>query len=227
MNDAPTEALTVAGAAANAAPTPDAAASDPARLAAAGLCRTCSAPLAADQRYCLSCGTRVAAPRVDWATTLAGPTTGAAQPAGDGKRGGRSWALMLDRVGGPMGAAAVVLVALGVGFLLGQGSGGPSGPATIIQRPPIVNVQGGGGAPAVDAGTTGTSGTASRGSTKRDAARGGSGSTAGIPRAPVQDDAGGDLDRLRAQPEDQATGGTAPRRDDKPAGGGTDAETIG
>jgi hypothetical protein len=218
MTDAPTERLL-------AAPAPDQAGADPARLAAAGVCRSCSAPLAADQRYCLACGTRVAAPRVDWAATLAGPS--AALPAGDGGRGPSRWATILDRVGGPMGAAAVVLVALGVGFLLGQGSGGPSGPATIVQRPPIVNVQGGGSAPSTDAGAADTGSGGSGGGTKRAAARGGSGSTAGVPKAPTQDDAGGDLNRLRAQPEDQATGGTAPRRDDKAAGGGTEAETIG
>ncbi len=211
MNDAPTEALTVPG-----EPGP------PAR--AGGLCRTCSAPLAADQRYCLSCGTRVAAPRVDWAATLAGPAAGAAQPAGDGGRGESRWSQMLDRVGGPMGAAAVVLVALAVGFLLGQGSGTANGPATIVQRPPVVNVQGGGSAPAAATGAADTG--SSAGGAKRHAARGG-GSTAGVPKAPAQDDAGGDLTRLRAQPEDQATGGTAPKRDNKAAGGGTEAETIG
>lgn len=206
MSDAPTEAL-------QHVPLP------------AGACRDCSAPLAADQRYCLSCGARVAAPRVDWASALGGPATAAVAPAdGSGRRGASSWALMLDRVGGPMGAAAVVLIALAVGFLLGQGDGGPSGPATIIQRPPVVNVQGGGSAPAAAPGTTDTRGAGGAGGGR--AARGG-GSTAGIPRAQTQDGAGGDLNRLRAQPEDQATGGTAPRRDDRPSGGGTDAETIG
>jgi hypothetical protein len=192
-----------------------------------GSCRNCSAPLAADQRYCLSCGARVAAPRVDWATTLGAPAgSAAAQPAGSGGRTGARWAPMLDRVGGPMGAAAVVLVALGVGFLLGQGGSGPSGPATIIQRPPVVNVQGGGAAPAGAASPADTSGD-NGGGRSRGHARGGGGSTAGIPSAPTQDDAGGDLNRLRAQPDEQATGGEAPRRDSRPSGGGTDAEAIG
>jgi hypothetical protein len=133
---------------------------------------------------------------------------------------------MLDRIGGPMGAAAVVLVALGVGFLLGQGGSGPSGPATIIQRPPVVNVQGGGTVAPSDTSATGSTDTATGGG-KGKGAKGSGGSTAGIPKASTQDDAGGDLNRLRAQPEEQATGGTAPRRDNKPAGGGTDAETIG
>lgn len=212
MTDAPTEILPPAG-----APLP------------AGSCRTCSAPFAADQRYCLGCGARVGAPRVDWAATLAGPGAGApAAPAG-GAGGGR-WAHTLDRVGGPMGAAAVVLIALAVGFLLGQGgSAGGGGPATIIQRPPVVNVQGGGtAATAGDASGADASGAAAgdAGAGSKGGGKGG-GSTAGIPKADAQDGAGGDLDRLRAQPDQQATGGDAPRTDDKPSGGGTDAETIG
>jgi hypothetical protein len=216
MTDAPTEIL----------PVPDPARSaDPSLpVRAAGSCRSCSAPLAADQRYCLSCGTRVAAPRVEWASALGGPAAGATQPASEGSRAGARWALLLDKVGGPMGAAAVVLVALGVGFLLGQGGSGPSGPATIIQRPPIVNVQGGGTAAPSDTSANGSTGA---GGGKKKGAKDSGGSTAGIPRAQTQDKAGGDLNRLRAQPEDQATGGNAPSRDNKPAGGGTQAETIG
>jgi hypothetical protein len=218
MTDAPTEILPV--------PDPAQPTEQSLPVLAAGACRSCSSPLAADQRYCLSCGTRVAAPRVEWASALGGVSSGAAASAPERQRAGARWTLMLDRVGGPMGAAAVVLVALGVGFLLGQGSSGPSGPATIIQRPPVVNVQGGGTAAPSDASGTGNAGaTTGSGSKKRSKDSGGS--TAGIPKAQTQDNAGGDLNRLRAQPEDQATGGTAPRRDNKPAGGGTDAETIG
>lgn len=218
MTDAPTEILPV--------PDPARPAESALPVRAAGACRTCSAPLAADQRYCLSCGTRVAAPRVDWASALGDPAAGTVQTAAGGSGAGARWALMLDRIGGPMGAAAVVLVALGVGFLLGQGGGGPSGPATIVQRPPIVNVQGGGTAAPSDASGAGTADTTA-GSGSRQSARDSGGSTAGIPRAPTQDNAGGDLNRLRAQPEDQATGGTAPRRDNRAPGGGTRAETIG
>jgi hypothetical protein len=211
MTDAPTETLPIVSA--------------ESALAQAATCRNCSAPLADDQRYCLSCGARVAAPRVEWASALGGSGTAAAPTAdGAGGRSGNRWALMLDRIGGPMGAAAVVLVALGVGFLLGQSGSGPSGPATIIQRPPVVNVQGGGTAPAADATSTDTT---SGGSKSKQGRKDAGGSTAGIPQAATQDDAGGDLDRLRAQPEQQATGGEAPRRDNKPSGGGSEAETIG
>ena len=211
MNDAPTEILPAAAA----APEPAAAART------AGSCRTCAAPLAADQRYCLSCGERVATPRVDWAQLA--PVAGGATPPPAPTRGAR-WTLMLDRVGGPMGAAAVVLVALGVGVLLGQGGGGSQGPATIIQRPPIVNVQGGGTAAASD--TSGGADTSGGRGGKHGGGRGSS-STRGIPQALTNDGSGGDLDRLRAQPDEQATGGTAPRTDHKQSGGGGATETIG
>ena len=214
MTDAPTEILP--------GPAPGHAAVRP-----GGSCRACAAPLAADQRYCLSCGARVAAPRVDLASAHPAGATGgtAAAPAADGAGGGGGrWALMLDRIGGPMGAAAVVLVALGVGFLLGQGGGGQSGPATIIQRPPVVNVQGGGAvAPSDASGAADASG----GSGGTHGGSGDASSTRGVPKADANDGAGGDLNRLRAQPEDQATGGSAPRADHKPSGGGSSTETIG
>jgi hypothetical protein len=216
MSDAPTESLPI--------PLPA-----PAHPAAAASCRNCSAPLAPDQRYCLSCGVRVAAPRVEWAGALGAPAAAAGaagQPAAGGARAGSSWALMLDRIGGPMGVAAIVLVALAVGFLLGQSGSGPSGPATIIQRPPIVNVQGGSPATTGDASGAGTAGSGSGTSGRSATGSGAAGSTGGIPQA-TPDGAGGNLNRLRAQPQNQATGGSAPRRDNKPSGGGTSAETIG
>ena len=191
-------------------------------MRAAGSCRTCAAPLATDQRYCLSCGARVAAPRVE--LTSAHPAVGPATASGGSGDRGRRGALVLDRIGGPMGAAAVVLVALGVGFLLGQGARGNGGPATIIQRPPVVNVQGGGTVAPSDA--SGTSDASSSGGGKSGGGRGAP-STRGVPKANTNDNAGGDLNRLRAQPEDQATGGTAPRTDNKRSGGGSATETIG
>ncbi|MBS1869145.1 MAG: hypothetical protein JSS99_05735 [Actinobacteria bacterium] len=218
MTDAPTEilpAVAPADAAHAAPPTAD----PTAAVRPAGSCRTCAAPLAADQRYCLACGERVAAPRVELASAARGAGAGAAAPP---PPAGGSWALLLDRVGGPMGAAAVVLVALGVGFLLGQGSRGPSGPATIVQRPPVVNVQGGGTvAPSNTSGGADTTG----GGAKHGGGKGAS--TKGVPKAQTHDNAGGDLNRLRAQPDEQATGGTAPRADHKPSGGGSSTETIG
>ena len=140
-----------------------------------------------------------------------------------------------------MGAAAVVLVALGIGFLIGQ-----AGDDTLpVQRAPVVNIQGGGlpaaGAPATTD-TTATDSTATddtsgdtdagsdRGAARRRAADDAADvqeSTRDIPKSTGTEDAGGDITRLRQQPTETATPGAPPPRDDRPAGGGTRVETFG
>lgn len=92
-------------------------------------CPTCGAAHAPDQRYCLDCGTRVAAPRV------AAP---AERERVDAEARDDSAALSrLDRIGGPMGVAAVVLVALGIGFLAGRASDD----APPAQTAPVVTIE--------------------------------------------------------------------------------------
>ena len=184
-------------------------------------CRRCSTPLAADQRYCLSCGARVATPRVAYLDVLAGGG-GAAPGAADSRRAGRSFAAQLERVGGPMGGAAVVLVALGVGFLLGQGSGATPAPQVVR---PVVNVQStGGGTAASGSGATSTD--SGSGGGKHAKKGSGDAGTKGV--APVtKDNTGGDINKLQQQPDQQATGGKPPPKDSKPSGGGGATETIG
>lgn len=182
-------------------------------------CRGCGAPLAPDQRYCLTCGGRVAPPRVAHLALLAAEPEGA---AGGRARPSRSFAALLDRIGGPMGAAAVVVVALGVGFLLGRGAES-AGPATVIQRPPIVNVQSGPAAAetAAPAATSTDATRPKRGSGAPEAA-----DVTGVPKA-APDAAGGDLGKLQQQPDATATEGPPPSEDDKTSGGGSAVETIG
>jgi hypothetical protein len=224
---APAPAAGGAGAGGAGAPAPAAAVLP----GTAALCRGCRAPLAPDQRYCLSCGLRVADARVAFVDLLVRDAGGAGSAAaGSGAAGSARGGLarQLDRVGGPMGAAAVVLVALGIGFLLGQGGNG--GPATVIQRPPVVNVQNGGAA-AAGAATTPSSGAGSGSATTtpRGGSKSSSGSagTKGIPTAPAQDNSGGDINKLKSQPPDQATPGAPPPKDHKAAGGGSPVTSIG
>jgi hypothetical protein len=209
-------------------------------------CRTCGASLAPDQRYCLGCGTRVAAPRLDFlaeseraeaATAVHTTVPEEAAPSAREPTPSR-----LDKIGGPMGAAAVVLVALGVGFLIGQGSNSDAPPA---QRAPVVNIQGGlpsGGTAAPttdvtvddttvdDAAAGATDAGAGRATSRRaiadDAARVAE-STRDIPKSTGAEDAGGDITRLRAQPKETATPGAPPPVDDEEAGGGSEATSIG
>jgi hypothetical protein len=100
-------------------------------------CATCGAPLAADQRYCLECGTRRGGPRVAYRDLLArrsgGPPAlvGAIAPAGPppSRTTGFNVALGLG----------VLLLALGVGVLIG---GGGSDPQPVAAAPQVVTVGG-------------------------------------------------------------------------------------
>ncbi|MDO8185012.1 hypothetical protein Q5424_20805 [Conexibacter sp. JD483] len=224
-------------------------------------CRTCGASLQTDQRYCLSCGTRITAPRLDFIAEMerveaaggtppqgvpAGATNGAGAPTQPLATASAAPAAApaqsrLDKIGGPMGAAAVVLVALGVGFLIGQG--GDEQPAA--QKAPVVNIQGGGlpaagaattpstsddaAATGGDSGATNGGGTTDAGARRRDAAADAARveqSTRDIPKS-TGSNAGGDINRLRREPIETATPGAPPPRDNEPSGGGSEGTSIG
>jgi phosphoesterase family protein len=82
-------------------------------------CRTCGSPLAADQRYCLECGERNGAPRLDWKSMVVG--SAAAPVARD------AYAEHDDGVGPglptPRIAAALVLGVLAFGVIVGNAAG--------------------------------------------------------------------------------------------------------
>lgn len=115
-------------------------------------CAQCGSPLAADQRYCLNCGERRGAPRVDYRERMAAAgaeptapevpgTAGMATPPAESEKpakGERDYA-PLAAVGG----IAVLGLMLLVGVLIGRGDGGDPAPA-----PAPVVVQGGGAAAA-------------------------------------------------------------------------------
>jgi hypothetical protein len=85
-------------------------------------CPECESPLASDQRYCLSCGARVAPRLVEWKPAAApAPATAAVAPA-------RS----LPR---PRTVAALILATLGAGTLAGAAAGPGAGAAT---RAPMI-----------------------------------------------------------------------------------------
>lgn len=127
-------------------------------------CAQCGSPLAADQRYCLNCGKRRGAPRVDYRERMAAAAATADRepspsPSANGteprqpEKGQRDYA-PLAAVGG----IAVLGLMLLVGVLIGRGDGG-----TTTTPAPVV-VQGAGtaqpsvsGADGADAGL-GTSG---------------------------------------------------------------------
>lgn len=92
-------------------------------------CPNCSAILASDQRYCLNCGQRLAPPRVEYRDALRlrppDPPVVAASTRWYESRG-------------PLVTLALlcpILLALGVGIVIGRGHGGGSGRPTIVTVP--------------------------------------------------------------------------------------------
>src|SRR3954451_3244975 len=87
-------------------------------------CGNCGSPLAPDQRYCLHCGLRRAEPRVDYERALGAPPvgppprTGPAQPAAPPPGNiPITWPIAA-------GGAAVLVVALAMGVLIGNTTSG-------------------------------------------------------------------------------------------------------
>ena len=98
-------------------------------------CAECGAPLAADQRYCLNCGARRAAPRVDFGQYVnAGGSKGAAPPAAPAATGaeGRDWTPIVA-----LGGLVALGLMLAVGVLIGKDGNGGGSETTPA---PIVNV---------------------------------------------------------------------------------------
>jgi hypothetical protein len=106
-------------------------------IGAASHCASCGAPLATDQRYCLECGRRA----TPMSSVLAGglplaethpstPPTPPTGPAGPPAAAGAQRSNTLTVIAG----VGVLLLAMGVGILIGRGSQGKQGtaPAQVI-----------------------------------------------------------------------------------------------
>ncbi|HEY5144756.1 MAG TPA: alkaline phosphatase family protein [Solirubrobacteraceae bacterium] len=108
-------------------------------------CQTCAAPLAGDQRYCLECGTRRGAPRLDPVALARGGAPGVvAAPAGAPGVAGvplaedaalPAAALALGR---PRVAATAALLVLGFGVIVGIAAGPDSTSSLAAQRRIVV-----------------------------------------------------------------------------------------
>ena len=210
-------------------------------------CVECGAPLAIDQRYCLNCGRRRGAPRVDFrehlppenaangngavptpsATTATPPET--TMPAE--QKPGRDYA-PLAAVGG----IAILGLMLLVGVLIGKGDGG-----TATAPPPQIVRLGdeGAGKTASEEGAGGEAGAAKSAKAKASGKGAKNGSLTGAKGggAPVEasDEA---LQQLQEQspeeyqessaklPDEIATGGAPPAEDNKAPGGGSKGTAI-
>lgn len=181
-------------------------------------CTSCGAPLAADQRYCLTCGHRRAAARLPFLEILRGeethlmplpgvvtapavgpssPVGGAVPPVADDTLLGRARANT-----GLIAGVGVLLLAMLIGVLVGSGLGHDSGSALADQKPVVVSVGAGAAAPAAAAATpTDTGAAAAPATTKpktssRKSASGASSSKATITPKKVAPAALQNLDKL-------------------------------
>jgi len=215
-------------------------------------CRTCGAPLAADQRYCLQCGTRRTEARLPFLEILARQVPASAVAAETTttttrttRPGPAGWLGRLSANTAAVAGVACLLLALGVGVLIGGlGSDDASGNS---QAPQIITV--GGAAPAAavpaapaataaaPAGTETTTDDGTSGSSSSDGKSSKKGSSskkkaASKPSAAVKDlekSSGGDYAKKSEKlPKTLGTGGAPPPVDkSKPIGGGSDTEEIG
>jgi hypothetical protein len=113
-------------------------------------CAGCGAPMAADQRYCVECGLRRGPGRVPF-------VEGIAQPKGEAPGRHRSSLRRPRSVDATLVAGVgTLLLALGIGVLIGRSSNGTSSKSARVQ---VVTVAGGGSG--ASAGTTGAGASAS------------------------------------------------------------------
>lgn len=208
-------------------------------------CRSCGSPLAADQRYCLQCGARRAEARLPFLDILARQVPqGTGSPAAAGPAAASpsgNWLSRMSTNAAAVAGVACLLLALGVGVLiggLGQNDSAASG------TPQVISVGGAAPAPAApaasiaapaatettgDATTTTPKDTTKSKSSKKDASSSSSSKATSNAVKKLDSSAGGDYSKKSEKlPKTLGTGGDAPPVDkSKPAGGGSDVESIG
>lgn len=216
-------------------------------------CSACRAPLAIDQRYCLQCGQRRGARRVDFAELL--PLDETKRPASG--NGGASGAAPVQPVAaapvavanpsGPWTPLAIVasVATLGLMLLVGVMIGKDDEPSQVtaaapVAAGPVASTDAGGAADT--SGDGGSAGGADGGNTKNVSDKGGKGGddkTAPASEAPGAEQLDeGDLQALENAtgedaadasndiPDTVATPGEPPPTDNEEPGGGTDAQVI-
>ncbi|HEV7752894.1 MAG TPA: hypothetical protein VGO71_15220 [Baekduia sp.] len=205
-------------------------------------CRTCGAPLAADQRYCLQCGARRAEARLPFLDILArqsGAPRTVAPPAPPVRTGPGAWAARVSTNAAAVAGVACLLLALGVGVLIGGlGDGGSATAGT----PQVITV-GGVAAPVAtstttppvtttpDASATANTTKKKKASSKKPKTAAASTKSKATNKAlkSLDSSSGGDYAKKAAKlPKTLGTGGKPPPVDKSvPAGGGSDVQSIG
>jgi hypothetical protein len=110
-------------------------------------CPNCNARMAADQRYCLNCGHRRGDPRLPFMDAVtfmesmsAPPGGGTPPPPAPSSGGGNS---RMNANAALIAGVATLVLAVGLGFLLGHNSNNNNAPAAAA-APQIIKVGGGG-----------------------------------------------------------------------------------
>jgi hypothetical protein len=204
-------------------------------------CRSCGSPLAADQRYCLQCGARRAEARLPFLDILAQQVPQGAGPAAaisPAPSPPGSWLGRMSTNAAAVAGVACLLLALGVGVLIGGlGQNGSAASGT----PQVISVGGAAPAPAAPAASTAapaatettddTTKTTTKDTTKAKSSKKTAPSTRGTNGAvkKLDSSAGGNYSKKSEKlPKTLGTGGDAPPVDkSKPVGGGSDVESIG
>lgn len=200
-------------------------------------CRTCGAPLAADQRYCLQCGTRRAEARLPFLDILARQAPAAAAPPATttARHGPGTWLGRLSTNAAAVAGVACLLLALGVGVLIG-GLGDDSAASGGAGAPQVISV--GGAAPAAVATpsttappvteTTPEPGAPATVKAKKKAKAESKATNSAVKR--LDETSGTDYSKKSEKlPKEVGTGGKAPPKDTsgKDIGGGSDVEELG
>jgi hypothetical protein len=207
-------------------------------------CRSCGAPLAADQRYCLQCGTRRAEARLPFLDILAAQVPqGAAAAASSNTttttsaRGPAAWFGRMSTNAAAVAGVGCLLLALGVGVLIGNRGPDPA-PAASQQ---VITVSGAPAAAAVPStaapgvtetapGNTATTPQKSaKGKSSKQSSSSGSKATNSTVKS-LDSTSGSNYSKKSAKlPKQVGTGGKAPPKDTSGAaiGGGSGVQSIG
>ncbi len=157
------------------------------RLVTVDSCPSCGKPMATDQRYCLECGSRRGDPRLPFMDAVvfmeaskqpeaAGAAPPPLPPAGEPKRGISNNTALVAGV-------ATLVLAIGVGVLIGR-SGESSSQPVANNQPQVIKVEGGGGG-----GGGGEEATAAAGSSKAEKSGGASKSKKASKAAKAEEEA--------------------------------------
>jgi hypothetical protein len=202
-------------------------------------CRTCRAPLATDQRYCLQCGTRRAEARLPFLEILARqvPASPAATTTVTRQTGPAGWLGRVSTNAAAVAGVACLLLALGVGVLIG---GIGSGDSAASAGPPQVITVGGAAPAAAPAATSSapaatettpeeTTTTEKKKSSKKSSSSAGAKSTSSAVKDLDKTSGSDYAKKAEKLPKTLGTGGAPPPKDTsgKAIGGGSDTEEIG